>query len=438
MSSQCMQGSNLLEVKPIPLISPPLSPNPRVTTQSNKNDDSNNNSLERRNNQEELQQQHHHNVPKITVTQETQQDSTNSPSPSSSIPRNKYRMRICEAPPEILTLIKASEEEKNKSSVSSNKFFNVTTESTTGELPAVSDIMGSTNDKNSSSFATSNQSSSHNKGRVIITPNNTTTAQTTNNNYKIISDKRNKRNRSRKNPYPKKAPSKSSPGITLKVDVFTPFKEDPASLLKSDDPPTNSNPSSSYLLAEFSSSESTPPSSPRPSSKRQRKTKTKRSKNHISERKRKGNSLARVMADRGLLETTFNPVTTTTGEIKPIRIPPPPPMQFDELVKSIDKLGLTTELLNKANPRINWKGQPLSILHLPHYNSLHPKEAIVASTLRLTPVQYLTAKNTLVSSARRYIQKSLPFRKSDAQKLLRIDVNKASKLWEFFMQVKWI
>ncbi|CAG8660662.1 64_t:CDS:1, partial [Racocetra persica] len=52
--------------------------------------------------------------------------------------------------------------------------------------------------------------------------------------------------------------------------------------------------------------------------------------------------------------------------------------------------------------------------------------------------QYLTAKHTLVSAAQRYLQKSLPFRKSDAQKLLRIDVNKASKLWEFFQQVKWI
>ncbi|PKK68429.1 hypothetical protein RhiirC2_539880 [Rhizophagus irregularis] len=184
----------------------------------------------------------------------------------------------------------------------------------------------------------------------------------------MITDKKNKRNRFRKNPYPKKAPSKSSPGITLKVDVFTPFKADPTSLLKSDDPPTNSNLTNSLFFGDFSSSDSSPPNSPRLTSKKQRKTKTKRSKNHVSERKRKGNSLARVMADRGLLES------------------------------------LTTELLNKANPRINWKGQPLSILHLPHYNSLHPKEAIVASTLRLTPVQYLTAKNTLVSSARRYIQ----------------------------------
>ncbi|CAG8698104.1 15730_t:CDS:1 [Acaulospora morrowiae] len=113
-------------------------------------------------------------------------------------------------------------------------------------------------------------------------------------------------------------------------------------------------------------------------------------------------------------------------------------MQFDKLMENIENLNLDTELLDRTTPKINWKGQPLSISHLPHYDALHSKEAHVASTLRLTPIQYLTSKNTLVSSARRYIQKSLPFRKSDAQKLLRIDVNKASKLWEFFMQVKWI
>ncbi|CAG8450727.1 7908_t:CDS:1 [Funneliformis mosseae] len=416
-----MQSSNDSELKAITPMSPPLSPKKNTLTSaaSNDEDESNNKSLEEQGQQLQESPQQQPNLETTSKIAFIQEDSR------TTIPRKRYRMRLFEAPPELLEFIKTSEEEKNKAVISPNN-----------KRTAVTDIVGGTNDRNGSSFATP---SSHNKGRMIMTPNTTTGQQTTT--RKIISDKR--QNRSRKNPYPKKAPSKSSPGITLKVDVFTPFKEDPASLLKSDDPPTNSN-STSLLFSEFSSSESSPPQSPSPQrslSKKQRKqhkTKTKRSKNHISERKRKGNSLARVMADRGLIETTFNPVSTVAGEIKQIRIPPPPPMLFDELVKSIDQLGLTTELLSKINPRINWKGQPLSISHLPHYNSLHPKEAIVASTLRLTPVQYLTAKNTLVSSARRYIQKSLPFRKSDAQKLLRIDVNKASKLWEFFMQVKWI
>ncbi|CAG8669596.1 25022_t:CDS:2 [Gigaspora margarita] len=152
----------------------------------------------------------------------------------------------------------------------------------------------------------------------------------TGDNHMTIIQKSNHRNhhhRIRKNPYPIKSPTKSSPGITLKLDVFTPFKEDPMALL------------------------------------------------HINK-----------------------PYQTLTSECR----------------------------------------QPLTISHLPHFNALHRKEVEVASTLRLTPVQYLTAKHTLVSAAQRYVQKSLPFRKSDAQKLLRIDVNKASKLWEFFQQVKWI
>jgi len=149
-------------------------------------------------------------------------------------------------------------------------------------------------------------------------------------------------------------------------------------------------------------------------------------------RKGKGNSYTRVMADRGLLPLT------STGEKCPIRIPPPPPIPFEELMKNIDQMELDLTSFNRLNPDISWKRRSLTISHLPHYDYLHQKEALVASTLRITPDQYLKAKHTLISAAKRYEQKSLPFRKSDAQKHLRIDVNKASKLWEFFTQVEWI
>ncbi|CAJ0843653.1 7053_t:CDS:2 [Entrophospora sp. SA101] len=162
----------------------------------------------------------------------------------------------------------------------------------------------------------------------------------------------------------------------------------------------------------------------------------------ISERKRKSNSLARVMADRGLSEESIIPATSSTstnsGEVKSIRIPPSPPLEYEKLIENLNNMNLENRILNTAEPNIIWKGQPLSITHLPHHDALHPKEAFVASALRLTPVQYLTAKHTLVSAAQRYTQRNFPFKKSDAQKLLRIDVNKASKLWEFFRQVEWI
>ncbi|CAG8512667.1 18229_t:CDS:2 [Racocetra fulgida] len=170
---------------------------------------------------------------------------------------------------------------------------------------------------------------------------------------------------------------------------------------------------------------------------RPRSIQTKRSGTSAPQRKRKGNSLARVMADQGLLESVFN-TNITSNDIKSVRIPPPLPMQFDELMSNINALDLDTDALEKISPEISWKGQPLSIAHLPHYNALHPTEARIVSVLRLTPIQYLTGKHTLISAAHRYAQKALPFKKSDAQKLLRIDVNKASKLWEFFHQVHWI
>ncbi|GBC04432.1 hypothetical protein RclHR1_05680017 [Rhizophagus clarus] len=158
----------------------------------------------------------------------------------------------------------------------------------------------------------------------------------------------------------------------------------------------------------------------------------------FSERKRKSNSLARVMQDRGLLKSTLNITSTTFTETKSVLFPTPPTMEINELKKSIEDLNIETTCLDNADINVKWKGQPLNIIHLTHYPLLHPKEAHVTSILRLTPVQYLTSKYVLISSARRYVKKNLPFRKSDAQKLLRIDVNKASKLWEFFQQVKWI
>ncbi|CAH1756833.1 15698_t:CDS:10 [Entrophospora sp. SA101] len=115
----------------------------------------------------------------------------------------------------------------------------------------------------------------------------------------------------------------------------------------------------------------------------------------------------------------------------------PPQMDFDTLMKAIDQLKIDHNILDNTTSRIIWKGQPLQISHLPKYDILHPKEAEVASILRLTPIQYLTAKHTLVSASRKYAASSFEFRKSDAQKLLRIDVNKAREtmvsreLWLF-------
>ena len=133
--------------------------------------------------------------------------------------------------------------------------------------------------------------------------------------------------------------------------------------------------------------------------------------------------------------------STSTRESATVRVskaPAPPAMEWHDLKAAIDNLGLDQVRINVQNHGITWKGSPLNITTLPHYNSMHPSEASVASVLRLTPLQYFNAKYTLVSTANRYVQREQPFRKSDAQKLLHIDVNKASKLWEFFVLAGWI
>ncbi|KAG0185220.1 hypothetical protein DFQ28_009693 [Apophysomyces sp. BC1034] len=99
----------------------------------------------------------------------------------------------------------------------------------------------------------------------------------------------------------------------------------------------------------------------------------------------------------------------------------------------------STDLFDKKKPavRVTWKGSPLVIRHMPFYDRLHPGEASIASTLRLTPEQFLKCKRTLVLSAKDYHARNMAFRKSDAQKLCRIDVNKTSTLWCAFNKLGW-
>lgn len=82
-------------------------------------------------------------------------------------------------------------------------------------------------------------------------------------------------------------------------------------------------------------------------------------------------------------------------------------------------------------------GSPLKISHLPYYQELHPGEVNIASTLRLTPEQYLKCRRSLILAAQDFDKMNTTFRKSDAQKCVRIDVNKTSALWSVFSQLGW-
>ncbi|CAG8546886.1 9799_t:CDS:2 [Paraglomus occultum] len=275
----------------------------------------------------------------------------------------------------------------------------------------------------------------------------------------------------RKNPYPMRSPSKQPtkglPPTPPTTTVYGLYNEDPRGFLERN-------------LKELKFIEDPRPHSPRPilsdeereleqeqKKLSRRRTKKKRPIPYDKvQRKKKSNSMARVLADRASISvtsshtlsdhstnTTSSPqsengetcnegiTSTSTRESATVRVskaPAPPAMEWHDLKAAIDNLGLDQVRINVPNHGITWKGSPLNITTLPHYSSMHPSEASVASVLRLTPLQYFNAKYTLVSTANRYVQREQPFRKSDAQKLLHIDVNKASKLWEFFVLAGWI
>lgn len=79
----------------------------------------------------------------------------------------------------------------------------------------------------------------------------------------------------------------------------------------------------------------------------------------------------------------------------------------------------------------------MEIEHLPYYELLHPGEVNIASILRLTPEQYLKCRRSLILAAEQFDKLHIAFRKSDAQKCVRIDVNKTSTLWSVFSRLGW-
>ncbi len=78
-------------------------------------------------------------------------------------------------------------------------------------------------------------------------------------------------------------------------------------------------------------------------------------------------------------------------------------------------------------------GAPLDISTCDGIELLDAEEVELCSALRLLPEMYQHAKRTLIAN---YMEN--PFKKSAAQKMLRIDVNKTGKLYDFFCSRGWI
>lgn len=79
-------------------------------------------------------------------------------------------------------------------------------------------------------------------------------------------------------------------------------------------------------------------------------------------------------------------------------------------------------------------GMPLDITSAPGASLLDESEFEVCSTLRLYPLQYFQSRDTLVGN---YHSRGF-YKKSAAQKMLHIDVNKTGKLYDYFVSKGWM
>ncbi|RLV90426.1 SWIRM domain-containing protein [Spathaspora sp. JA1] len=88
--------------------------------------------------------------------------------------------------------------------------------------------------------------------------------------------------------------------------------------------------------------------------------------------------------------------------------------------------------------RIEWKGQPMDLSSDPNLSKIHPAEVVLASILRLPVAVYLDSKRRFFFEKVARLKSGKQFRRTDAQKACRIDVNKASRLFAAFEKVGWL
>lgn len=112
---------------------------------------------------------------------------------------------------------------------------------------------------------------------------------------------------------------------------------------------------------------------------------------------------------------------------------------IDETIPDFSPNPLTTlPQLNVKCLKVEWKGQPMDLSQDPNLDKLHPSEAILASVLRLPAHIYLDSKRRLFFEKVQRFKTGKQFRRTDAQKACRIDVNKASRLFAAFEKVGWL
>jgi hypothetical protein len=145
---------------------------------------------------------------------------------------------------------------------------------------------------------------------------------------------------------------------------------------------------------------------------------------------------------------TPRPIRATPGPSREtIRVSTPEPRsrtvapnREDKDFASLQDLSppVATLPLKPNSLKVDWKGNALDLSKDPNRQLLHPDELILASNLRLDCATYLTSKRRIFLRRLECANIGKEFRKTDAQQACKIDVNKASKLWQAYERVGWL
>ncbi|ORX99817.1 SWIRM domain-containing protein FUN19 [Clohesyomyces aquaticus] len=122
------------------------------------------------------------------------------------------------------------------------------------------------------------------------------------------------------------------------------------------------------------------------------------------------------------------------------KVPRPATNRDDTDYNSLPDFSPPIDTLPKGNSKVlkaDWKGQVLDLSNDPDRHLLHEAELNLASTLRLTCATYLCSKRRIFQARIEALRIGKEFRKTDAQQACKIDVNKASKLWQAYEKVGW-
>lgn len=95
----------------------------------------------------------------------------------------------------------------------------------------------------------------------------------------------------------------------------------------------------------------------------------------------------------------------------------------------------TPRLPGATVPPVRRPPQPLNLANSPSLHLLTPAEQTLCSQLRILPKPYLVIKETLV---REYARRGGKLRRREARDLVKIDVNKTSRIWDFLVQAGFL